>query len=60
MERLIPIRKAAKLWMRDRRTLKKWADAGIIMCNRKPFGSTGKLLYYVETPADNYNRLYNR
>lgn len=57
MAGLVPIRDAAKLWRRDPRTLIKWAMAGVVLSDRKPYGDN-KVSWYIERPADNYDRIH--
>ena len=50
---------AEKLWRRDPRTLIKWAKAGVVLSDRKPYGNN-KVPWYIERPGDNYDRLNAR
>lgn len=56
---LVPMSEACKLWRKDKRTLIRWADAGIVRFDKIESPKKKYPLWYIETPNGRYNRINN-
>lgn len=56
---IVPIKEAARLWGRDPRTLKKWAEQGILLYDIIGTEDSKCGIWYIETPTGRYNRTHN-
>lgn len=56
---IVPIKEACRLWRRDARTLKKWAQDGRLLYDIIGNENSRQAAWYIETPTGRHNRIFN-
>lgn len=55
---LVPMQEACKLWRKSAKTLKKWAQLGIVLYDIIKYDESLREQWYIETPNGRYNRTH--